>query len=251
MEAFPHEVRTKLGWYVYRLIDPRTGFTFYVGKGRGDRVFHHAKGLLDEDDGDDAEVPSLKKDTIRDILRSGLAVQYLIHRHGLEDEDVAYEVEAALIDAYPGLTNLAGGHGSSLKGCRSVEQIVAAYGAAPLVVEEPLILIYVGKTYDDRGGPYEAVRGVWRMSRANAEQRRLVLAYDGAIVIGAYRPRVWVEATKANFPFLKEDAPRRIGFEGDRAECWAQYVGKRVPPRRKGDMSAFRYLDPGADAVDE
>ena len=58
MEAFPHEVRTKLGWYVYRLIDPRTGFTFYVGKGRGDRVFHHAKGLLDEeDDGDDAEVP--------------------------------------------------------------------------------------------------------------------------------------------------------------------------------------------------
>ena len=154
------------------------------------RVFHHAKGLLDEDDGDDAEIPSLKKDTIRDILRSGLAVQYLIHRHGLEDEDVAYEVEAALIDAYPGLTNLAGGHGSSLKGCRSVEQIVAAYGAAPLVVEELLILIYVGKTYDDRGGPYEAVRGVWRMSRANAEQRRLVLAYDGAIVIGAYRPRV-------------------------------------------------------------
>ena len=96
-----------------------------------------------------------------------------------------------------------------------MEQIVAAYGAAPLVVEEPLILIYVGKTYDDRGGPYEAVRGVWRMSRVNAEQRRLVLAYGGAIVIGAYRLLVRVGAPKANFPFLKEDAWRRIGFEGN------------------------------------
>ena len=73
------------------------------------------------------------------------------------------------------------------------------------------------------------------MSRVNAEQRRLVLAYDGAIVIGAYRLWVRVGAPKANFPFLKEDARRRIGFEGNSPECWAQYLGKRIPPRRKGD----------------
>ena len=78
----------------------------------------------------------------------------------------AYEVEAALIDAYPGLTNLAGGHGSSFKGCRSVEQIAAAYGAAPLVVEEPLILIYVGK-------PTTIAAGLMRLLEACGECREL------------------------------------------------------------------------------
>ena len=37
--AFPHDVVDKLKHYVYRLIDPRNGETFYVGKGKGDRVF--------------------------------------------------------------------------------------------------------------------------------------------------------------------------------------------------------------------
>ena len=30
-------------YYVYRLVDPRTLQTFYVGKGCGDRVFQHVK----------------------------------------------------------------------------------------------------------------------------------------------------------------------------------------------------------------
>ena len=176
-------------------------------------------------------------------------MQYLIHRHGIETEYIAFQVEAALIDAYPGLANLALGHGS-VRGCRSVEQIVSLYGALPLQVLEPLILIYVGKSYDDRGGPYDAVRGVWRMSRQNAERYGLVLAYDGAIVIGAYRPSRWLAATRANFPFLDVDMPGRIGFEGEEAECQTQYVGRRVPLRKRGDMSAFRYLDVDSQAVD-
>ncbi|MCR2307669.1 hypothetical protein NSX65_32680, partial [Salmonella enterica] len=38
---FPSGVIEHLGWYVYRLIDPRDGSTFYVGKGKGNRVFAH------------------------------------------------------------------------------------------------------------------------------------------------------------------------------------------------------------------
>jgi len=45
---FSSEVIKKLAYYVYRLIDPRNGETFYVGKGKGNRVFHHVKGVLDE-----------------------------------------------------------------------------------------------------------------------------------------------------------------------------------------------------------
>ncbi|MGI9440198.1 MAG: hypothetical protein ACR2OT_04365, partial [Parvibaculales bacterium] len=43
---FPPEVAKQLGYYVYRLIDPRNGETFYVGKGKNDRVFEHALGVL-------------------------------------------------------------------------------------------------------------------------------------------------------------------------------------------------------------
>jgi hypothetical protein len=51
-ESFPSEVRRRLGWYVYRLIDPRNGETFYVAKGQGNRVFAHvhaAAGLEGDD----------------------------------------------------------------------------------------------------------------------------------------------------------------------------------------------------------
>ena len=49
---------------------------------------------------------------IREIRLAGFEVAHVIHRHGM-DETTALEVEAALIDAYPGLTNLAGGVGNS------------------------------------------------------------------------------------------------------------------------------------------
>ena len=48
-EGFQSEVAQKLGWYVYRLVDPRNGETFYVGKGKDDRIFDHGRGLLKEE----------------------------------------------------------------------------------------------------------------------------------------------------------------------------------------------------------
>jgi uncharacterized protein len=243
MDSFPTEIHDKIGWYVYRLIDPRNGQTFYVGKGCGDRVFKHVQGAFKEDDSSDDM--DLKIATILDIKRAGLSVIHVIHRYGLETAEVAYEVEAALIDAYYGLTNISGGHGSTERGCRHVDQIVSAYRAEPLVVKEPLILICVSRSLGERSDPYEAVRGTWRMARNEAEKRALVLAYDGVLVIGAYRPQKWLAATRKNFPFIKEDCLNRIGFEGIPADdVWSDYVGKRVPPRRRGSIGPFRYLEP-------
>jgi hypothetical protein len=42
-ESFPTEVSRRLKTYVYRLINPRNGETFYVGKGQGNRVFAHIR----------------------------------------------------------------------------------------------------------------------------------------------------------------------------------------------------------------
>ena len=42
-KSFNKRERQALGRYVYRLIDPRNGETFYVGQGRDDRVFQHVR----------------------------------------------------------------------------------------------------------------------------------------------------------------------------------------------------------------
>ena len=102
-DSFPAGVTEQLKWYVYRLIDPRNGETFYVGKGQGNRVFAHAKGdymptvsqntvSSDEEREDDAD---LKLQRIKEIKSVELDVGHVIHRHGIEQEWVAYEVEAA------------------------------------------------------------------------------------------------------------------------------------------------------------
>ena len=99
--AFTEEIADKLGFYVYRLIDPRNGETFYVGKGKGNRVFAHVAGELEAG----ADELSEKLQRIREIRLAGFDVAHVIHRHGL-DSRTAIEVEAALIDAYPGVTNI-------------------------------------------------------------------------------------------------------------------------------------------------
>ena len=46
MNRFLEESFDTLGCYVYRLIDPRNGKTFYIGRGRGNRVFAHVNDEL-------------------------------------------------------------------------------------------------------------------------------------------------------------------------------------------------------------
>jgi hypothetical protein len=114
--AFPPGVAEKLKTYVYRLIDPRNGETFYVGKGTGNRVFAHIR----EEVGADAPTTKLRR--IRDIHLAGFEVAHVIHRHGMDDR-TAFEVEAALMDAYPGLTNMAGGLGNAEYGAMHAHEI--------------------------------------------------------------------------------------------------------------------------------
>lgn len=65
INEFPPGVMEHLGWYVYRLIDPRDGSTFYVGKGKGNRVFAHMRGEVAAVDDD--ELLSNKLKQLREI----------------------------------------------------------------------------------------------------------------------------------------------------------------------------------------
>ena len=244
---FTHEVMDALKWYVYRLIDPRNGETFYVGKGKENRVFAHAAGVPDGD----VVVSHPVLQRIKEVQMAGLEVSHVIHRHGIAAEWAAYEVEAALIDAYPGVLNLAGGHGSDQYGCRHVEEIVSEHTAQEFEVAEPLMCICINELYY-RLPTYDAVRGMWRVKLSMTTMHKLVLAHVRGLVVGAFRPEgPWMDATKENFPeLLTEDMPRKRGFRGKRAEdqVWEHYVGKRVPARyhKKGSRAPVRYYQPGS-----
>ena len=246
--AFSKDVEEALGCYVYRLIDPRNGETFYVGRGTGQRVFHHVRGAVRDLD-ESAVDPKL--DRIHEIRGLGLEVAHIIHRHGMSEAS-AKEVEAALIDAYPGLVNRIAGSGSRDRGARHVREIVMEFSAEEFVVTEPLILISIRRLWVERG-VYGAVRGMWKMNLERARQYRLVLAHVRGVVRGAYRPTEWMRASPDRFPSENWGADdgrllNRIGFDGHEAEpeVWDRYVGKRVPAQyqKRGAQAPFKYLHP-------
>ena len=101
-EYFTKEVCDKINYYVYRLIDPRNGQTFYVGKGKDNRVFAHINGALKDYNGvnyleEDEDDESSKIKIIRNIKNAGLNVLHVIQRYGMGEKE-AFEVESALID---------------------------------------------------------------------------------------------------------------------------------------------------------
>ncbi len=255
VNSFSEEVAKQLKWYVYRLIDPRNGETFYVGKGQWNRVFAHAGGedtSLAQDD--EAEIIDPKLQRIKDIRAAGLEVGHVIHRHGLSTSKLAYEVEAAVIDAYPGLTNKVRGHGTGDYGSRHVDEIIREYAAEEFEIGESLLMISIGSHYYKCDTPYDAVRYAWKID-VNRAKGKLVLARLRRLVVGAYRPTKWLPATRENFAdliktydfLIERDMPGYHGFVGDDAEpeVWDHYVGKRVPKRIRLGQNPRLYLRPG------
>ena len=239
--SFTPEMFDHLGHYVYRLIDPRNGQTFYVGKGTGNRVFSHAKG---EKDADNDEV-SDKLKRIQAIESDGFEVTHVIHRHGLDDK-TAFEVEAALIDAYPEATNGIAGHGSGERGAMHSQLIIKQYQAKEIDVKHKLLMLIVNQSVIQRGSLYEAVRYAWVLDSKKAQKAEFVLAVLNGLVIGVFVPEKWLQATKENFPHY-EDQPKRWGFAGREApkDILNHYLGTKLPDymRKKGAANPVRYSD--------
>lgn len=240
MEKFSDYVAKHLQYYVYRLLDPRTGQTFYVGKGVGNRVFAHVNDELRAD----ADDLSDKLRVIRDIRLAGFTVSHVIHRHGLTEEQ-AVEVEAALIDAYPEATNQVGGKGSDERGLMHARQIIEQYEAKEALFAHKAVLITVNKTVTECESVYEAVRCAWKIDPNRAAQADIVLALQQGVVVGVFVARRWLPATVANFPRMAVDQPDRWGFEGSEApkEISDQYLRRRLPDamRKRGVANPVRY----------
>ena len=113
----PSEAADVLKSYVYVYIDPRDTKPFYIGKGKGSRLFAHLHLLAETDDGAESE----KTRRIAEIRAPGQEPRIDVLCYGLSDA-VARLVEAAMIDLIgrPPLTNIvAGDHGHGFGRVRS------------------------------------------------------------------------------------------------------------------------------------
>lgn len=238
IQAFTPDVQEQLQYYVYRLIDPRDGQTFYVGKGRGNRVFAHVAGALNgywEEDEDDV---SAKIQQIREIHQAGLSVIHIIQRFGLTENE-AFEVEAALIDCFPGLTNLQKGH-SSERGVNNAEVLQRELSCEVFEDRDDIsyMIIKVKKEIVDAndGSLYETVRRAWRLSLKRANQYEIVLGVINGIVRGVYKVDCWQNS---------DSEKNRIEFIGTElsGEIRDYFINKRIPEiyRRKGMASPVLY----------
>ena len=224
-------------YYVYRLVDPRTLQTFYVGKGCGDRVFQHVndvKSLISQN-GDEDEF-SLKSQTIAEILGSGKKVISIIHRRGLT-EDEAFEVEAALIDAYPGLTNIQNGHDYD-RGAITVEDLYELAGTKEY--SEPKDDYIIIKTslnaINNNGSLYDATRICWCASLGKAQNYKYVFAVINGVVQEVYKVNSWDP-----YPYNNSN---RIAFDGKPATDHMAAFKKQLIPekyRKKGVANPFLY----------
>lgn len=216
-----------LGWYVYALRNPVSGDVFYVGKGKGDRAYQHARHAI----ASKGSLLSSKLEEIRAIHHAGREVQVEIIRYGLVDEETAFAIEAVAIDALTigapaKLTNPIAGHGQRWS---TLEQLRTLQAPTISISDEhlPAILIRPRKKYAAGGRGYsmspdelwEITRGGWTMKRRPYKYAMCV--HDG-IVRGVWRVTGWDE----NQDYW--GAGRRA-LEGEPAEdLWQLYVGGHV-----------------------
>ena len=235
-DRFSESVSAELGRYVYRLVDPRNGETFYVGRGVNNRIFDHMDEAADGK-------RSAKTDRIREIHRAGQRVVTIIHRHNLEDADETATVEAALIQAYPKLTNQVAGEGTKEFGARSTDEAIRAYDQPPArFYDHKCLLLSISDHWpqDDDDAPvswsdlYARTRHGWSLDLKRAEKAEWVVSHAKGIVRAVFTVDSWLPCDDPVFcayPDAKGKKP--YGFVGRPAagQTWRDWVGRRVPDR--------------------
>ncbi len=179
IKEFSNAVCERIGYYVYILKDPRNDTIFYVGKGKGNRLFQHVQCALENATDND------KYNLIREIHKDGKEVEHFILRHGLE-EKLSLEIESTIIDLL-GIENLANsvkGHDTWERGLKTVDEVFQHYDAKAVIFDEPCIIININRLYT-RGISaqklYDSTRASWIVGTKRDRAKFAIASYRGLV----------------------------------------------------------------------
>jgi hypothetical protein len=230
MSGFNAMVCNKLSYYVYTLADPRGNGSrldkvFYVGKGKGNRCFNHAReergsedALLREDEH--------KLGIIQEIRQQGLEVEILIVVHALSEEE-ALRTEAVLIPLI-GDANKHAGHGDEglWLSKAQVEQLydkpVQRYGVQEF--RDNTLFVSLNQQdidallIDDRAMA-EATLGDWNVSEAKSYKVDLIVGVKNSLVVSIFK----IEKND-NF----KSSFRRIAAKAKGKHGRSRFTGQRI-----------------------
>lgn len=179
IKEFSKAVCERIGYYVYILKDPRNDTIFYVGKGKGNRLFQHVQCALENATDND------KYNLIREIHKEGKEVEHFILRHGLE-EKLSLEIESTIIDllGIENLTNSVKGHDTWERGLKTVDEVFQHYDAKAVTFDEPFIIININRLYT-RGISaqklYDSTRASWIVGTKRDRAKYAIASYRGLV----------------------------------------------------------------------
>lgn len=234
---------TKLGFYVYALVNPLTNKVFYIGKGIDNRVFAHKQEVLENK----TDINSLKKTEIKEILDKQLDIMHLIIRHGLSEKE-AFLVEATLIDYHnynlEKLTNEVSGHASGFYGIKTTDELIRQYNAPKLEnLLHNVVIININRQYakvkNSNNSIYVATKESWVINKNRINELEYALSEFQGIIIGVFKINKWYAASTENNKINK-----RWGFDGEDApkEIKDLYLNKSIAHvKKKGAANPIRY----------
>lgn len=240
---FDNITTSKLGYYVYALLNPITNKVFYIGKGNHNRVFAHVQEILDSD----TEIDSIKKIEIKEILNQRKKIEHYIIRHGLTESE-AFLVESTLIDynntLIHRLTNEVNGHHSAFYGIKTTDELIRQYNAPDLEsITDPVVIININKKYKDTKNKatsvYAATKEAWVISEIKRNEVKYALAEFQGIIINAFEISHWYSVETDN-----NSNNNRWGFEGKDApeNIKQKYVNKSIMfAKKRGAANPIRF----------
>lgn len=247
MDKFNQITIEEISYYVYSLIDPRNNKIFYIWKWIWNRVFQHAKWIIENDP------KSEKEEIIKEIINEKRKIKYFIIRHKLKENE-AFLIESSLIDLLTyenfsfnlcaDLKNLVQWHYKSLNWIMSVEEIEWIYWAKDLNInnlKHNLMIININKTYKPWISLYDATRKSWKINTDKIKDIEYFACEYKKVIRGIFIFNEYINVIDEKWCKRIEFKWYEVTKENDINGILDLYLLKKII-KKKWDISAIHYF---------